>query len=90
MEGACFNWDNSSPILDNTVIFNKNIAGSVANSQIGEGGAIYNVVGSRYGPDSRIIGTPTYGIGNDENKKVVKVDNTYKLVKSNLESGPVQ
>ncbi len=85
--GGMVNYNNSSPTLDNTVIFNKNIAGSVANSQIGEGGAIYNVVGSRYGPDSRIIGTPTYGTGDDENKKVIKVDNTYKLVKSNLESG---
>ncbi len=87
--GGMVNDNNSSPTLDNTVIFNKNIAGSVEDKKEGKGGAIYNLVGSKYYPDSRIIGTPTYGIGNDENKKVVKVDNTYKLVKSNLESGPV-
>ncbi len=78
--GGMVNWGNSKPTLDNTVIFNKNIAGSVANSQIGKGGAIYNY-------SSSITGTPTYGTGTNENKKVVKNNNgTYKLIKSNLDS----
>ncbi len=74
------NWGNSKPTLDNTVIFNKNIAGSIEDKKEGKGGAIYNY-------SSSITGTPKYGTGTNENKKVVLQGNTYKLVKSNLESG---
>ncbi len=82
--GAMANEHDSHPSLDNTVVFKKNIAGSIQSKKEGIGGAIYNVVGKAGVPDSNITGTPTYGTGNDENKKV---DNTYNLVQSNLESG---
>ncbi len=86
--GGMFNYNNSSPNFTGKVTFNKNIAGvydpnspnDPTKNKVGKGGAIYN-------NNSSITGEPEYGKGDDENKKVVKVGDIYKYVKSELESG---
>ncbi len=76
--GGMFNFVGCSPEFISNVVFNKNIVGSVGSDLISYGGAIYN------SKTSAITGTPTYGTGDDENKKVVKnTDGTYSFVKSN-------